>query len=411
MLWNDGRRSLPFFTSNQTLTSIEKRQDQQYSDSLQLGKAEQDTQSIDVWPSSAVPTSSYKPVTPFTVGNTLKVYFQLSKARLTTLVVLTAMSGVALSPLPVGVPVLLATAVGTTLCCASANTFNQITEVPFDAQMARTRNRPLVRKAISPLHAACFGVVTGVAGPAILLAYAGPVTAALGLGNIILYAGLYTALKRRSVVNTWVGGIVGAIPPLMGWSACGSSLLPSTTTPMSIYLPPFLNSTDLATYISTQLPALSHGLATTTPLIDNPLCPLALFLFHYAWQFPHFNPLSHLVRSSYAQAGYAMLTVIDPKKNALVSLRHSILLLFLSSFLIPLSGLTDWTFAITSLVPNAVLMGWSWKFYRNGTEKVARTLFGHSLLYLPVMLGLMMYHKRGMDWTTWFDRQDDKEKE
>lgn len=353
----------------------------------------------------------YKPIPPLTLGTTLKVYAQLSKARLTVLVVLTAMSGVALSPLPVGLPVLLGTALGTTLCSAAANTFNQISEVPFDAQMARTRNRPLVRKAISPFHAACFGAATGIAGPAILLAYAGPVTAALGLGNILLYSGLYTALKRRSVANTWVGGIVGAIPPLMGWSACGGSLLPTTSTPISLYLPSFLSSTDLYASLATQLPTITDGLVTLTPTFDNPLAPLTLFLLHYAWQFPHFNPLSHLVRTSYAQAGYAMLTILDPKKNALVSLRHAIFLVFLSSFLVPLSGLTNWAFALTSLVPNAVLVHWSWKFYRFGGEKIARTLFAHSLWYLPVMLGLMMFHKRGMEWLEWLGLQSSEETE
>ncbi|KAG8983905.1 Protoheme IX farnesyltransferase, mitochondrial, partial [Tulasnella sp. 427] len=83
--------------------------------------------------------TEYKPVPPLTLARLPKIYMQLSKARLTTLVVLTAMSGVALSPLPATLPVLLGTAAGTALCSATANTINQIIEVPFDAQMARTR--------------------------------------------------------------------------------------------------------------------------------------------------------------------------------------------------------------------------------------------------------------------------------
>ncbi|KIM24422.1 hypothetical protein M408DRAFT_331790 [Serendipita vermifera MAFF 305830] len=401
-----------FFTSNHTpvngrisspKSGITKRSEASYAIHSQ-SSTEQD---------SPPPSSfeMYKPVPPLTFGRTLKIYSQLSKTRLTSLVVLTAMSGVALSPLPVSIPVLLSTALGTTLCSAAANTFNQISEVPFDAQMARTRNRPLVRKAISPLHAACFGLGAGIAGPALLLAYTNPVTALLGLGNIFLYSGVYTALKRRSVLNTWVGAVVGGIPPLMGWAACGGSLLPSVSTPMSVYLPPFLASTDFATQLATNLPIWTGHLMTMAPVLDNPLAPLVLFLFHYSWQFPHFNSLSYLVRSSYAQAGYSMLSVTNPSKNALVSLRHAVFMTVLTTVFVPLAGITTWTFALTSLVPNAVLLQWSWKFWRTGGEQAAKTLFHHSLWYLPAILGLMMYHKRGMDWMNWLglSKEDTKE--
>jgi protoheme IX farnesyltransferase len=124
----------------------------------------------------------------------LGLYMQLSKSRLTVLNVLTAMSGVALYPLPTTVPILISTALGTALCAASANTLNQLQEVPYDAQMARTRMRPLVRRAITPLHAAGFAALTGIAGPAILWTMVNPTTAILGAANIALYAGLYTWL-------------------------------------------------------------------------------------------------------------------------------------------------------------------------------------------------------------------------
>jgi heme o synthase len=391
-----------FFTDNQTLNNTRRSGPPRLASTRT--EASYAIHSPHTDESTPPPSSSvgiYKPVPPLTVSRTFKIYSQLAKTRLTFLVVLTAMSGVALSPLPASIPVLLSTALGTTLCSAAANTFNQISEVPFDAQMARTRNRPLVRKAISPLHAACFGVAAGVAGPALLLAYTNPLTALLGLGNIVLYSGVYTALKRRHVVNTWVGAIVGGIPPLMGWAACGGSLLPSPPTPMSIYLPSFLSSTEFSTYLANNLPLWTDNLFITTPVLDNPLAPLILFLFHYSWQFPHFNSLSYVVRSAYAQAGYSMLSVTSPSKNALVSLRHTVAMVFLTTIFIPLSGITTWAFAVTSLVPNAVLLTWSWRFWRYGGEKTAKVLFGHSLWYLPAILGLAMYHKRGMDWTRW----------
>ena len=321
----------------------------------------------------------------------LKVYSQLAKSRLTTLVVLTAMASVALSPLPATVPVLLSTAVGTALCSASANTLNQIQEVPYDAQMARTRMRPLVRKAISPSHASGFAAATGVLGPTLLWTMVNPTTAVLGVANIALYAGAYTWMKRTSIWNTWVGAVVGAIPPLMGWTACGGQLLPSSSYPMELFLPSFLTS------VST----------VDLSLVDNPLAPFALFMLLFSWQFPHFNSLSHLVRGSYAQAGYHMLSVISPSKNSLVSLRHALILGSVCSVLIPISGLTTWTFALTSFIPNVVGIRAAWAFWKLGGEKQARAVWQHSLWYLPVILGLMMFHKQGMDWMSWFTSRED----
>ncbi|KIJ51336.1 hypothetical protein M422DRAFT_26753 [Sphaerobolus stellatus SS14] len=313
------------------------------------------------------------------LSQSLKIYSQLSKSRLTFLVVLTSMAGVAMSPLPTTVPVLLGTAFGTTLCSAAANTFNQLAEVPLDAQMSRTRNRPLVRGAISVSHATGFGIVTGLAGPAILATFANPAAALLGAGNIFLYSGIYTSLKRTSVVNTWVGSIVGGIPPLMGWVACGGTLLPSSAHPIEFYLPPFLSE-------------------VSSVMVDNPLAPWALFALLFSWQFPHFNSLAHLVRDAYAQGGYKMLPVTNPRLNSLISLRHALALVGICSVLTPLSGLTTWAFALTSLVPNAYLTHGAWRFWRSGTEKHARVLWHVSLWYLPVILALMMFHKQGMDW-------------
>ncbi|KAJ7931348.1 farnesyltransferase [Mycena leptocephala] len=275
------------------------------------------------------------------------------------------MSGFAISPLPTTVPVLLSTALGTALCSASANTLNQLQEIPFDAQMARTRNRPLVRRSITPLHAAGFALVTGVAGPAILWGMTNSTTALLGLSNIVLYSGLYTWMKRRTVWNTWVGAIVGAVPPVMGWTACGGHLFPTALNPIHLFPPP--------------------------------------------WQFPHFCPLSHVVRASYAQAGYKMLAVLSPQKNSLVALRHALLLFPICSILIPLAGLTTWTFALTSVVPNIIWSHATWKFWSVGGDKEARVAFRHGLWWLPVILALMMVHKQGMNWAQWLGLQEAEE--
>ena len=337
-------------------------------------------------PSITPPTIAFKHVEALTPRNLIKVYTQLAKSRLTVLVVLTAMSSVAISPLPTTLPILISTAVGTALCAASANTLNQIQEVPFDAQMARTRTRPLVRRAITPTHATGFAIASGIAGPALLFTMVNPTTACLGISNIALYAGLYTWMKRKSVYNTWVGAVVGGLPPLMGWTACGGKLLPSPPYPVELFLPPFMVS-------DTSFPV--------DVVLDHPLAPLALFMLLFSWQFPHFNSLSYVVRDSYSQAGYHMLSVFSPAKNALVSLRHTIMMIPICSLLFPLSGLTTWMFAFSSFIPNLICVRAAWQFWRRGGEKEARIVFQHSLWYLPVIFGLMMVHKQGVDWMEW----------
>jgi heme o synthase len=369
--------SLPFFSHNVRQTPVNRAQEIDSSPEKALAH------SISV-------SKSYGELDISNPRRLLKLYVQLSKPRLTTLVVLTATSGVALCPLPTTIPVLLSTAVGTALCSASAHALNQLQEAPFDAQMSRTRTRPLVSGTITPVHAAGYAAVTGVAGPMILWIMANPTAALLGAGNIALYAGLYTWLKRKSIVNTWVGAVVGAIPPLMGWAACGGNL-------------------------SWPSDGFSAIFSSSLSPVDNPLAPLALFVLLFSWQFPHFNSLSHVLRGAYAQAGFHMLSVINPRQNALVALRHAIILVPTCSILFPLSGLTTWSFALTGLVPNAVCVRAAWRFWRKGGEKEARIVFQHSLWYLPVILGLMMIHKPGLEWSSWAESsttsQDNEEPE
>eukprot|EP00049_Salpingoeca_infusionum_P003490 m.66957 g.66957 ORF g.66957 m.66957 type:complete len:341 (-) comp12154_c0_seq1:621-1643(-) len=195
-------------------------------------------------------------------------YSRLTKLRLSGLVVLTMMNGYALAPVPFDWATFGVASLGTALCVASANSFNQWIEVPYDSQMSRTMARPLVKGEMSPFHAFSVGVTTGALGVGILATMVNPLVAALGFGNILLYAGAYTPMKRLSIYNTWVGSLVGAIPPLMGW-------------------------------------------ATGTGTLDPAAFVLAGILF--AWQFPHFNALSWKLRpdyskvQSYSRAGFLYL--------------------------------------------------------------------------------------------------------
>ncbi|KAF9912197.1 Protoheme IX farnesyltransferase, mitochondrial [Linnemannia zychae] len=290
----------------------------------------------------------WKEVKKPTLAGLVPIYMDLSKARLGALVTLTTMSGYAMTQAATDLTTLFSLTVGTALCITSANAYNQFVEPPYDAQMSRTRNRVLVRKAVSPLHAWSFATATGLGGVGILAAAVNPLTAALGAANLVLYAAVYTPMKRMSIANTWVGSVVGAIPPMMGWAACTNSLDPEAWL---------------------------------------------LGLLLYAWQFPHFNSLAWNLRADYSKAGYRMMSVTDPKLNARVSLRYSLALIPLVT-LAPYLDMTTWWFAVDGNIVNAVMLAGAANFWRKRDDKSARQLFFGSLIYLPVVLALMMLHKK-----------------
>ncbi|KAJ9093923.1 hypothetical protein QFC19_008156 [Naganishia cerealis] len=388
---------------------------------------------------------AYKAYPSLTLSRLYKIYLQLAKNRLSVLVTLTSTTGLALSPLPLSLPLLLALTTGTYLTSAAANTFNQIVESPLDAQTPRTRSRPLVARRITSWHAAVFGVTCALLGGGILYYGCNPTTAALGIGNMVLYAAVYTPMKRFSVLNTWVGAVVGAIPPMMGWTATGAGIWPSREEPIKLFgLPDWmtgmlgLDTTDVsdsdpneddavringvvqpevrkpiwmypadATIIDYARGTVVSASEVSTP---NPLVPWTLFMLLFSWQFPHFNSLSYLIRRAYALSCYRMMSVTNVQKNAVVSLRHSFLLLPFCSLIAPMTGAVTWTFALTSAIPNGVMLGRAWQFWRRMNDKTARRLFWVSLWQLPVVLVLTMVHKTDSTWgdaldvTQWFKR-------
>lgn len=177
------------------------------------------------------------------------------------------MAGYAMAPAPFDLSTFLMCSVGTGLLSCSANSINQFFETPFDAQMSRTKNRVLVKGFLTPLHAVGFATVAASSGLAILGYGVNSLTASLGIANLVLYTCIYTPMKRYSILNTWVGSVVGAIPPLMGWAGCSGNL-------------------EVGAWIFAGL--------------------------LYAWQFPHFNALSWNLRPDYSRAGYRMMAVTNP---------------------------------------------------------------------------------------------------
>ena len=244
-----------------------------------------------------------------------------------------------------------ALSVGTSLAAGSANTFNQIIEGQRDRRMKRTALRPLPSNRISYAHATAFGVGSGVTSFAILAAGTNPVTAGLGLANIGLYAGPYTLSKPRSELNTWVGAVVGAIPPVMGWCAAGGS--------------PF---------------DLEAGILAST-----------LFL----WQFPHFFALAWIHKKDYARGGHQMVPVNDPsgERTARLILQYS-LLMFPVPILAAMSDSTSYMFALEGTAATAYLTYLGADFYRERSQENARRIFKCSLWYLPLLLAFFVFHRK-----------------
>ncbi|XP_011194589.2 protoheme IX farnesyltransferase, mitochondrial isoform X1 [Zeugodacus cucurbitae] len=273
---------------------------------------------------------------------------KLSKFRLTSLVVITTMSGFAMAPAPFELYTFLSCALGTGLVSAAANAINQYHEVPFDSQMSRTKNRVLVTGQLTPLHSIEFAILSATAGLSLLYFGANGLTAALGATNLFLYTSVYTPLKRISILNTWIGSLVGAIPPLMGWAGCTGNL-------------------DVSAFV------------------------LAGVLF--AWQFPHFNALSWNLRPDYSRAGYRMMSVTNPELCRKTALKYTAVITLLSASA-PVLNLTSTWFALESFPLNAYFCYLAYKFYKKSDSNTSRTLFRFSLIHLPLLMLLFLFNKK-----------------
>lgn len=279
-----------------------------------------------------------------------RCYCELSKARLSMLVVATSGTGFVLgSGNVIDFGGLFWTCAGTMMVAASANSLNQVFEINNDAKMKRTMRRPLPSGRLSIHHAVTWASSVGVAGTAILACKANMLAAGLAASNLLLYAFVYTPLKQIHPVNTWVGAVVGAIPPLLGWAAAAGQVS-----------------------------------------LNGMILPAAL----YFWQIPHFMALAYLCRDDYAAGGYRMLSFADAsgRRTAVVALRNSL-------YLIPLGfiaydwGVTSGWFCLESSLLTLAISAAAFAFYRDRTKQKARRMFHASLLYLPVFMSGLIVHR------------------
>lgn len=299
----------------------------------------------------------------------------LSKYRLSGLVALTATAGY-LVRADRGDPVATArgatfATVGTFLSAACANTLNQLYERHSDARMARTRLRPLPGGRVSAAAAAAFAAATGLAGVTLLAVETNSTATALGAANIALYAGVYTPLKAVSLANTWVGAVVGAIPPMLGWAAASGGDLRGPR----------------------ERGAWAFG--------------GLLFL----WQIPHFHALAVLARADYARAGLRMLAVSDPAANAAWARRTAACLVPAGAVLAAVDVTHD-VFALEAGVLGAWMYRGAGRLAADPTAAAAaRPLFRASIVHLPAIMALMLLHRtspaeREVAHAAWYARRE-----
>ncbi|KIV77621.1 protoheme IX farnesyltransferase [Exophiala sideris] len=337
--------------------------------------------------SSQLTTAAAAMPTSATIRRRMTTYLSLSKPRLSFLILLTTTSAYSLYPIPellsstassvestlsTSTLTLLFLTSGTFLSCACANTLNMLFEPQYDALMTRTRNRPLVRNLISKRGASVFALLCGASGLLLLGYGTNPTVAGLSALNIFLYAGVYTPMKRISVANTWVGAIVGGIPPLMGWCAAAGEVATS-----------------------------EHHSWQDLLFSEDSVGGWALAALLFAWQFPHFMSLSHTIRDDYKNAGHKMLAWTNPARNARVALRYSVAM-FPICGLLYWSGYVDSGFLVISTACNVWMTREAVRFWRKqGAGGSARGLFWASVWQLPLVLVGALVCKKGL-WEGFF---------
>ncbi|HYG25144.1 MAG TPA: heme o synthase [Verrucomicrobiae bacterium] len=278
------------------------------------------------------------------------VYADLTKARLTFLVVLTTLVGFYIGfEGPVNYALMFHAVFGTAMVASGAAALNQLLEREHDAKMRRTRNRPLPSGRLQPTTVMIFGGVCGCAGLLYLALAVNLTTSVIGAISLLSYLFIYTPLKRVTWLNTAIGAIPGALPPLMGWTA-------------------------------------ARGELTTEGWV--------LFAILAFWQLPHFLAIAWIYREEYEKAGFKMLPVIDPEghRTARQAVSHTLGLLPISicPFLFKLTGPI---YLVGALVLGVAFLWFAVQFARQLTIARARQLFYASILYLPLLLTVMVLDK------------------
>ncbi|MBN2447871.1 MAG: protoheme IX farnesyltransferase [Phycisphaerae bacterium] len=278
---------------------------------------------------------------------TLRDYLELGKPRLSTLVLVTTLVGYLLGAAGGwSWPHLAITLLGTALAAFGANALNEWIETDIDARMRRTCERPLPAQRVPGGSALVVALATAFCGPLLLASTINVLAGFLAAATVAIYVLAYTPMKTRTPLSTLVGAVVGAIPPMIGWAAATGRL-------------------DLAAWV------------------------LGAILF--LWQIPHALALAWMYREDYERAGIRLLPSIDPggQLTCRVIMVHTLMLLPLG-LTMTLVDITGPIYAIGSLILGGWLIGRVVHLMRRGGEHSASRVFLATVMYLPLLLGLML---------------------
>ncbi len=285
------------------------------------------------------------------VREKLVAFIELTKPRIAFMLVLTSAAGFYLGTTGSFDWVLFVNAmIGITLLAFGVATLNQYIERDIDKLMERTANRPLPSGRLTANEALLFGILQCAVAEIYLYFLVNPLTAALGLVVIVGYVFLYTPLKTRTSASTAIGAIPGAMPPLMGWTAASN---------------------------------------------DVTLAAWSLFVILFLWQFPHFLAIAWMYREQYAKAGIKMLPVVEPDgritARQIVSFAFMLLVASLAPFFLGLAGVV---YLIGALILGLWFLYASVKTARAKSVESARKLLFVSVIYLPLLFGLLVLTKQ-----------------
>lgn len=276
-------------------------------------------------------------------------FVMLTKYRLAGLVVFSAVITYLTVAETINYQQILALSIGGFMVTAAANGFNMIIEKDLDKLMDRTKNRPLPTGKLNVLESLLFCSAFGIGGTVLLWVFTNPLSGILGFVSIVLYALVYTPLKRKTPLSVFVGAFPGALPTLIGAVAA------------------------------------TEGFGTIS------FFAFLLFSIQFFWQFPHFWSLAWFNHDDYAKAGFMMLPSAGGRDDA-----SKFQILVYSLFLIPISLLpyvfhyVGWMTGIIVLVFGITLALQAYNFYRIPTIENAKKLFIVAIIYLPVVqLALM----------------------
>lgn len=276
-------------------------------------------------------------------------YVELTKPRIAVMATVTVVVGYLLGGRGVWqIEPLLHSLVGILLVAASSSALNQWIERRRDARMPRTADRPLPAGRLVPGEVLLFGSMCGLVGIVHLAVAVNLLTAGLAAGTLLLYVGVYTPLKTRTGLCTTIGAIPGALPPVLGYTAASGRLDAGA---------------------------------------------VALFAILFLWQFPHFLAIAWLYRDQYARAGMRMVPFGGDRAHVvgLLGVGYAIALIPVSLWPSRIGLAGDAYFAV-ALVLGIAYAGLSLAFARSETRTSARRLVYGSLLYLPILLGTLVWN-------------------